>query len=281
MSQSITPALRQWILDQAKAGVGPQAVLDALMEAGWHEEVALQAMESTLHEHLAIKASTPTLTRGPLPEPALAHMPATLDLGDRQVRVLCCLDRPRVVVLGGLLSDDECDALVEIARPRMARSRTVSRTDGHEEVHPDRTSRGMFFQRGETELCARIEARLARLTRWPAERGEGIQVLHYGIGAEYKPHYDYFDPAEPGTPVHLQRGGQRVATVVMYLNTPQQGGATVFPDVGLEVAAQKGHAVFFSYERPDAQTRTLHGGAPVLAGDKWVATKWLREGAFK
>jgi prolyl 4-hydroxylase len=28
-------------------------------------------------------------------------------------------------------------------------------------------------------------------------------------------------------------------------------------------------------------TRTLHGGAPVLEGEKWVATKWLREGAFE
>ncbi len=78
----------------------------------------------------------------------------------------------------------------------------------------------------------------------------------------------------------LQRGGQRVGTLVMYLNTPEAGGATTFPDVGLEVAPVKGNAVFFSYDRPHAVTRTLHGGAPVLAGEKWVATKWLREGVF-
>ena len=42
-----------------------------------------------------------------------------------------------------------------------------------------------------------------------------------------------------------------------------------------------GSAVFFSYDRPDASTGTLHGGAPVLEGEKWVATKWLREGEFK
>lgn len=281
MSQAITPPLRQWIVDQAQAGVGPEAVLNALLEAGWHEEVALLAMESTLHAHLGLAPSPPAPVRGPVPEPALDHAPTVLDLGDRQVPVLCSLARPRVVVLRGLLSDEECDALVDTARPRMARSRTVSRATGDEEVHPDRTSQGMFFQRGETDLCARIEARLARLTRWPVERGEGIQVLNYAVGAEYKPHYDYFDPAEPGTPTLLQRGGQRVATVVMYLNTPNKGGATVFPDVGLEVAAQKGNAVFFSYERPDPATRTLHGGACVRAGEKWVATKWLRQGAFK
>jgi prolyl 4-hydroxylase len=66
----------------------------------------------------------------------------------------------------------------------------------------------------------------------------------------------------------------------MYLNTPAAGGATVFPDIGLDVAPVRGHAVFFSYARPHPSTRTLHGGATVLAGEKWVATKWLREGVF-
>ena len=62
--------------------------------------------------------------------------------------------------------------------------------------------------------------------------------------------------------------------------TPEGGGATTFPDVGLEVAPVRGNAVFFSYERAHASTKTLHGGAPVTAGEKWVATKWLREGVF-
>ena len=76
------------------------------------------------------------------------------------------------------------------------------------------------------------------------------------------------------------RGGQRVATIVMYLNTPEAGGATIFPDVRLAVSPIKGNAVFFSYDRPHPMTHTLHGGAPVKAGEKWVATKWLREGVF-
>jgi prolyl 4-hydroxylase len=55
----------------------------------------------------------------------------------------------------------------------------------------------------------------------------------------------------------------------------------VFPDVGLEVAPVRGNAVFFSYDRPHPATRTLHGGAEVSAGEKWVATKWMREGRFE
>jgi prolyl 4-hydroxylase len=196
------------------------------------------------------------------------------------VQVVASLQSPRVLVFGGLLSAEECDALIAAARPRLARSLTVQTKTGGEELNPDRTSNGMFFNRGESELLRSIERRIARLLNWPVENGEGLQVLHYRPGAEYKPHYDYFDPAEPGTPTILKRGGQRVATLVMYLNQPEQGGGTTFPDAGLEVAPQRGNAVFFSYDRPSPATRTLHGGAPVIAGEKWVATKWLREGEF-
>ena len=170
--------------------------------------------------------------------------------------------------------------MIALARPRLARSLTVATRTGGEEINADRTSSGMFFQRGETALIARIEARLARLLNWPMENGEGLQILHYQPGTEYKPHYDYFDPAEPGTPSILRRGGQRVATVVMYLAEPERGGGTTFPDVHLEVAPKRGNAVFFSYDRPHPATRTLHGGAPVLAGEKWIATKWLRQQRF-
>ena len=139
----------------------------------------------------------------------------------------------------------------------------------------------MFFERGENPIVSQVEARLATLLRWPLENGEGLQILRYGPGAQYRPHYDYFEPKEPGTPIILRRGGQRLASLVMYLQEPEQGGATTFPDVGLEVAPVRGTGVFFSYDRPDPATRTLHGGAPVLAGEKWVATKWLREREFK
>jgi prolyl 4-hydroxylase len=166
------------------------------------------------------------------------------------------------------------------ARPRMARSETVDNATGGSEVNSARTSDGMFFERGESPLIDRIERRIATLVNWPLVNGEGLQVLHYRPGAEYKPHHDYFDPEQAGTATILRRGGQRVGTLVMYLNTPERGGGTTFPDVALEVAPIKGNAVFFSYDRPHAVTRTLHGGAPVLAGEKWVATKWLREREF-
>lgn len=280
--QAITPELRRWIIEQAQAGYAAPVVLKSMRDAGWDEDVATDALEMTLQDHLnelAVQKGLPSAS--PVPEPRLDDAPATVDCGDRVVNVLLAMAQPRIVVFGNLLSPEECDALIADAAPRMARSLTVATKTGGEEINDDRTSDGMFFQRGQSPLIQRIEERIARLVNWPIENGEGLQVLHYRPGAEYKPHYDYFDPAEPGTPTIVQRGGQRVGTLVMYLNTPEKGGGTTFPDVHLEVAPQRGNAVFFSYERPHPSTRTLHGGAPVIAGEKWIATKWLREREFK
>ncbi len=279
--QQITPELRQWIVAQASAGHSPEVVLKSMMASGWQEEVAVAALEDTLRGYLVDHARA-----NGLPAPVLVPDPMSMDgetvlsCGDREVSVVASMRSPRVVVLGGFLSHDECDELTELARVRLARSETVQLDTGGSEVNEARTSEGMFFNRGENEVCQRIEARIAAMLEWPVENGEGIQVLRYKPGAQYRPHYDYFDPAQPGTPSILKRGGQRVATVVMYLNTPGRGGATTFPDVHFEASPVKGNAVFFSYDRPHPMTRSLHGGAPVIEGEKWVATKWLRQGRF-
>lgn len=279
--QQITPQLRQWIVDQAQAGHPPETVLQSMLASGWDEDVAIEAMEATLKDHLntvAVQQGMPAAV--PVPDPDLRESALYIDAGDRTVHVLSVLASPRIVVFGNLLSDEECDALIELAKPRLARSLTVETKTGGEELNADRTSNGMFFTRGEHDVVQRLEARIAKLVNWPEENGEGLQILHYTAGAEYKPHYDYFDPHEPGTPTILKRGGQRVATIVMYLSEPEKGGGTVFPDIHMEVAPKRGNAVFFSYDRPHPSTRTLHGGSPVIAGEKWIATKWLRERVF-
>jgi prolyl 4-hydroxylase len=281
MTQAITPELRQWIVSQAQAGFKADAVLQSMIASGWAEDVAIQALETTLRDHIEanhLVEELPALLT--VPQLAIDDQPLYLDLEDRRVTVLSSMSDPNIVVLGDFLSPEECDGLIEGAKPRMARSLTVETKTGGEELNADRTSNGMFYTRAENELIARIERRLAQLTRWPVENGEGLQILHYRPGAEYKPHYDYFDPKEPGTPTILKRGGQRVATIIMYLHEPDKGGGTTFPDVKLEVAPKRGNAVFFSYNRPHPATKSLHGGAPVIAGEKWIATKWLREGKF-
>ena len=278
-TRQITPELRQRIIDQAVAGQSPEGVLKPLLENGWDEQQAIDAVEEVTREFLAEHARTnalPPPTR--VPAPVALNGPAVVRAVDREVHILASLLLPRVVVFGSLLSDEECDELIVMARERLVRSSVVNVDSGADEVHDARTSEGTYFNRGCAPVFSRIEARIAALLDWPIENGEGLQVLRYGVGAQYKPHYDYFDPLHPGMQSILKRGGQRVASLVMYLNTPDSGGATTFPDARFEVGAIKGNAVFFSYDRPHPMTRSLHGGAPVTKGEKWVATTWLREG---
>lgn len=280
--QDITPALQKWMVEQRAAGFSVGQILQAMLKAGWSQELTRRALG--LPAAQAASQPGPDSAAGvpfvPVPWPEGAGKRLRLQAGDRQVLATSCVSSPPLLVLQNLLDADECRALIDLARPRMARSLTVDVKTGGEELHQDRTSDGMFFERSETALIRRIEARIAQLLGWPVENGEGLQVLRYGPGAEYKPHYDYFDPSEPGTPGILERGGQRVATLVMYLNEPEAGGATVFPDIGFQVLPQQGSAVFFSYAQAHPASLTLHGGEPVLAGEKWIATKWLREREF-
>ena len=268
----VTSGLRRWIVEQTALGHEPAQLLTSMLASGWAAPAAGRVLEEVL--------CSPAVER-----PHLADLPAAVPVPEltttaHGVQVVSRMAKPCVIVLSGLLSHGECDELVALARPRLSRSETVRLSTGSSEVHQARTSEGMFFGREENPLCARIEQRIAEMFNWPIENGEGLQVLHYSPGAEYKPHYDYFDPEQPGTVPVLKRGGQRVASLVMYLNTPDKGGGTVFPDVEFEVAPIKGNAVFFSYDRPHPSTRTLHGGSPVIEGEKWVATKWLRERRF-
>ena len=285
--QYISVELRQWIVAQAQAGVAPESVLEAMKSSGWHEDVAIKALEETLRDHLnkqnAQQVAAPTNHEPqpvPVPDAPVADSPSKIRILDRDVTVLSTMKHPRIIVLGGFLSDDECDKIISLAGPRMARSETVDNQTGGSEVNASRTSRGMFFERGETGVIDRVEKRIAAMLGWPVQNGEGLQVLHYKPGAEYKPHYDYFDPVHPGSASILKRGGQRVGTLLMYLNTPKKGGGTIFPDIGFEVAPIKGNACFFSYDRAHVNTKSLHGGSPVIEGEKWVATKWLREREF-
>ena len=126
-TQAVTPELRQWIIAQAEAGFGAEVVVQSMCASGWSEDVAVDALESTLRGHLneaAVRQGLPSAV--PVPDPALGDAPLYVDAGDRRVAVLQTMAIPRIVVFGNLLSDEECDALIALAQPRMARSLTVA-----------------------------------------------------------------------------------------------------------------------------------------------------------
>ncbi len=169
-----------------------------VIDAAWRD-----CLEQTTAEQVAAPVSAPTVaarTSSLDVQPAtaagaasethsrplsaqLVDTPNSLDTSDRAIEMLFVMASPRVVLFGNLLSDDECDLLIEQSRNKLQRSSVVNTSTGAYDVHPHRTSSGTHFKRGENELISRIEQRIAELVDCPLDHGEPIQVLHYRPGA--------------------------------------------------------------------------------------------------
>lgn len=204
---------------------------------------------------------------------------------------------PRAFVYHNFLSKYECNYLIELAKPHMQKSTVVDSATGKSKDSRVRTSSGTFLARGRDKVVRDIEQRISDFTFLPVEHGEGLQVLHYEAGQKYEPHYDYFQDE-----FNTRNGGQRIATVLMYLSDVEEGGETVFPAAkgnissvswwnelsecgkkGLSVKPKMGDALLFWSMNPDAtpDPSSLHGGCAVIKGNKWSSTKWLRINEYK
>ena len=262
-----------WIAENIARACDPQSVADIMVREGHFDRgIACAAIAEASVNRLKARQTA-------LEMPDIDTSSNTVRTADRTIDVLLNLASPRIVLLGNVLSAEECDTLISLCEPRLMTSPVVDDGDGSVRTHVGRTSRGAMIERGETEMIRHIETRLAEIARWPIERGEGIQVQHYQPSNEYQPHFDWFDPELPGPRKHMEHGGQRLATFVLYLSDVESGGGTAFPALGLEVLPKQGNAVFFqntnSLHVPDR--RTLHAGSPVVRGVKTIANKWLRE----
>ena len=123
---------------------------------------------------------------------------------------------------------------------------------------------------------------MAIISNPPLAHCEPLTLLRYQTGEEYRPHRDYLPPARLATADGI-RGGQRRFTAFVYLNPVESGGETDFPGLGIRIAPKQGRAVFFRNTDADGSPdpRTLHAGTPVIAGEKWLATLWIRERAIR
>jgi len=200
-------------------------------------------------------------------------------VADREVELEAVMTGPNIAIIRNFLSDEECDEIIRLSRGKMRASQVVDRESGGSYQSSVRKSEGSHFERGENDLVRRIEARIEALVGIPVNRGEPLQILHYGPGGEYKAHQDFFEPRDAGTAKLTQIGGQRIGTLVMYLNDVPEGGETAFPDIGFSAKPHKGSVVYFEYMNVAGELdyRCLHAGMPVIRGDKWIMTKWLRE----
>jgi len=280
------PQLGHWLTQNLARGEAPQALVGTMRRQGMEARAAEAIVAAWLDARR--RGVAPPVDSIELPDDSAAPAPARLapgtriDGGDREVVVHMRIEDPVVASLGNLLDADECRTLIELARPRLEPSTLVDPMTGRDVVSEHRTSWGMFFRREENEFIARLDRRLSRVMNLPLENGEGLQVLHYPTGAGSEPHHDYLQPTNAVNRESVQRSGQRVSTLVTYLDDVPGGGQTIFPALGLATSPLRGNAIYFEYgdDHGAVDARSLHASAPVTQGEKWVVTKWMRNRRF-
>jgi len=120
--------------------------------------------------------------------------------------------------------------------------------------------------------------KIQEITGKPFGHMELPQVARYTDSQRYVEHYDGVDPHTDAGRAFCANGGQRVATVLCYLNEVPEGGHTTFRRVNFEVKPKKGSALIFfpGFLNGELDTDALHAGSPAK-DTKWVSQVWIRQ----
>ncbi|XVE93478.1 hypothetical protein REPUB_Repub01dG0196300 [Reevesia pubescens] len=199
--------------------------------------------------------------------------------------------KPRAFYFPNFATAEQCERIIEMAKLNLKPSTLALRKgETAESTKGTRTSSGTFISASEDETGTLdlVEKKIAKATSIPQSHGEAFNVLRYEIGQKYDSHYDAFNPSEYGP-----QSSQRVASFLLYLSDVEEGGETMFPFendtrikgydykqcAGLKIKPRKGDGLlFYSLFLNGTIDRTsLHGSCPVIKGEKWVATKWIRD----
>jgi len=217
--------------------------------------------------------------------------------------------RPRLFEIENFISDEEADAVIGLAKPKMAQAGLIVNNkplSGTEEVHDNgksvRTSLSTFLNPRDGKCIADLDERNAKLTFTPLEAKEQdpMQVVYYQTDGHYYLHFDALEEQYHPDNQQVKAGVQRMATVFYYLNNVEEGGETFFVhgngtngvplggvysnadcDIGLKITPKKGKAVLWYNLLPEGLMEgaidpySLHAGCDVLKGEKWGGNKWV------
>ncbi|MFQ6229382.1 2OG-Fe(II) oxygenase [Nocardia sp. NPDC002869] len=271
LDDSMRSSISNWISKRLEQGHAPESIIESMANDGFDKNAAMTAVHALLRGEMP-GASPYEYDPGTISPDRVVHA------HDRTVHVLMRVERPQIVLFDNVLSADECDHIIDMSASRLQRSATIDPATGLFEEAETRTSESLTLGISENPVIDKVERRISALINCPVENGEGLQVVRYRTGGQYMRHFDFYSPTDPGSIAHVSGGGQRTATLIIYLNDVEDGGETFFPDPDISFSPRKGQAVYFRYfnKRGQLDPATIHAGLPVLAGDKWIMNKWMR-----
>lgn len=192
---------------------------------------------------------------------------------------------PYIVKINNLLSDEEIEELLNLTKGKFEKSNIM--VDGKLVYSTTRTSSTAYlFEDGLPDKYSEIVEKIIKRIRFlvHCERSQlEIMAVKYKKGEQFGKHVDYFDENEIGV---LDKGGQRIATFFIYLNTlpADAGGETEFTKLGIKSKPKKGDSIFWynqDFKTGEMLPMTEHRGNPVLTDTvKYGLNVWLRNKSF-
>lgn len=190
--------------------------------------------------------------------------------------------KPLINLHPGVFTSNICQEIISMAKNDLMPSKVI-KSDGSDGLNSSyRDASTCSYPKNHNSTVELVYDTIEKLTGIGKERFENFTVTHYTTGQFYKHHQDYFhyidsNPESLGT--RCKKGGNRVATVILYLNTPPSGGETYFPWLDVSVVPNEGSVLHFDYGYEDQKynIQTTHAGLPPLDGEKWIVTFWARE----
>jgi prolyl 4-hydroxylase len=180
----------------------------------------------------------------------------------------------RPIVIENFLSDKECDRIIEYSKNKLSDSKTVGGLD-----KKTRNSRQHWINKND-KLVKHIYKNASEKFKFSLENTEDFQVVNYKNKQFFNQHYDACCDKNKHCLDFIKNGGQRVLTILIYLNDEFTGGETHFPNLNLKIKPKKGKAVIFYSLATDTNKchpYALHAGLPIKNGEKWIANIWVRE----
>lgn len=288
-----TPEIHQLLMSEILNGSADAVMSTKLLDIGVPAELTKQFIDRAKElrqSALSMKPDnafarppsliiTPTTPFPEIKQPVVikSKNKPNVTIGDKSYPVSFQLDNPRLIVINDFLTNNECDAMIEYGKTQLHAAPGVKESIDIGRSRDLRTNAYVKTPKHSNSLIKEIDSRIAAFTNWEEQSMEDTYLMNFQVGQEYLPHHDYIDVMEPSAHVHLNNGGNRLGTVIVFLKEPVEGGNITFPESGLTIVPKRGSVLFLGYSEPFAASRSIYSIQPVVSGEEWIAIKWLKE----
>jgi hypothetical protein len=187
------------------------------------------------------------------------------------------VDKYDVKEIQNILTSEECDVVIQCAKKSgltksslLFQSNTKIYTSNNTD---NRISSETWLENTYHPILKKISEINTNLTGLPENIQEDLVVVKYNTGGKFNAHYDASDTYN----------GQRYTTLIIYLNDDFEGGETVFTKIDKTIKPKKGNGILFYNTDVSGKilVDSLHKGNPIIAGEKWICTKWSHSKKFE